>query len=269
MSARTTLTLAVFSLLTLGHARAGSHGGGHVGGSGLGHHHSYFPAGIYAGGFGYVYPVLVVAPNGIPPFGGANASINPVTLVRDRGQLLAGPMPNGSMWDLKARPPEAGKKRGDPARSAQFVTLGDRLFKAGNTRRAEERFEQAIRADPKAAAPRVRLAQLALVRGQYAEAANQFREAQAAQPGWLMNAKDVQSLFAEPGDFARHIAKLETHLQANPADRDAWFTLGAEWFLSGRTKQASDIFVRLSDRAADPTLAAFRDASTPRETPSN
>ena len=53
------------------------------------------------------------------------------------------------------------------------------------------------------------------------------------------------------------IARLEAHLQAHPADRDAWLVLGAEWFLSGRTRKAADVFLRLSDRAPDPALAAF------------
>ncbi|MHC5541759.1 tetratricopeptide repeat protein, partial [Singulisphaera rosea] len=113
------------------------------------------------------------------------------------------------------------------------------------------------------APPRVRLAQCALVRGQYGEAANHFREAQTAEPGWLANAGDIQTIYSEPADFARQIAALESHLQVTPGDRDAWLVLGAQWYLSGRTQKASDVFLRLSDRAADPTLAAFLDATTP------
>jgi len=145
------------------------------------------------------------------------------------------------------------------------VTYGDRLFRAGNNRRAQERYEQAARSDPYSAAPRVRLAQLAFVRGQYAEAANQFREALAAEPGWLGKAFDVQSLYAEPGDFAKQIAKLESHLQVEPQDRDAWLVLGAEWYLSGRTEKAADVFLRLTDRKPDATLAAFLEAATPAD----
>ena len=61
--------------------------------------------------------------------------------------------------------------------------------------------------------------------------------------------------------------KLETHLQANPDDRDAWLVLGAEWFLSGRTTKAADVFRRLNDpnRKPDVALAAFLDASNQAE----
>ena len=45
-------------------------------------------------------------------------------------------------WPLPVAPP----KKVEPAKSKQLVTIGDRLFRAGNTRRAEERYEQAVRA---------------------------------------------------------------------------------------------------------------------------
>jgi tetratricopeptide (TPR) repeat protein len=162
--------------------------------------------------------------------------------------------------------PQAQPVHNDPVRSKQLDTIGDRLFRSGNLKRAAERFDQAMHANPNAAAPRVRLAQVAIMRGNYAEAANRFREAQAAEPGWLINAPDIQSIYGEPRDFAAPIAKLETHLQVEPNDRDAWLVLGAQWYLSGRTRQAADVFSRLTDRQADPTLDAFLAATTPTAT---
>ncbi len=106
--------------------------------------------------------------------------------------------------------------------------------------------------------------QVALSRSRFAEAAERLREAEVVDPGWMTRAPDIQSLYLEPGDFARQISKLENHLQTQPNDRDAWLVLGAELFLSGRTRRAGDIFLRLSDRREDPTLAAFLDATRPR-----
>ena len=148
-------------------------------------------------------------------------------------------------------------------RAGQRVTLGDRLLRAGNVKKAEERYQQASRTAPDLAAPRVRLAQIAFVRGNYTDAALRLREAETAQPGWIITAPDLQSIFGEPTEFARHIAKLETHLQSHPDDRDAWLVLGAEWFLTGRTAKAADVFQRLNDpkRKPDVALAAFLDAS--------
>ena len=119
------------------------------------------------------------------------------------------------------------------------------------------------------AAPHLRLAQIALVRGNYTEAANRLREAETAQPGWIVTAPDIQAIYGEPADFARQIARLESHLQIHPDDRDAWLVLGAQWFLSGRTAQAADVFQRLNDpkRKADVALAAFLDASNQAKPP--
>ncbi len=106
-----------------------------------------------------------------------------------------------------------------------------------------------------------------MMRGQYDVAAARIREAETAQPGWILSAPDIQALYGEPGDFANNIARLETHLQANPNDRDAWLVLGAEWFLSGRTTKAANVFKRLDDpnRKPDGALAAFLEASNQGE----
>lgn len=254
-------------------ALAGSHSGGaphHHGGS---HHHGGgFPFGVGGGWAGYPFPyyqsfgvggfpivfmppIFAYSPNWYPPYA------PPVQAPGWNGNALAGPMPPLAMGRPVADVPK--RKKSEPEKSKQLVTVGDRLFRAGNNRRAAERYEQAAKADPHAAAPRVRLAQCALVKGQYIEAANHFREAQTAEPGWLANATDIQTIYAEPADFAKQIAALESHLQVHPRDRDAWLVLGAQWYLSGRTQKASDVFLRLSDRAPDATLAAFLDASTP------
>ena len=145
-------------------------------------------------------------------------------------------------------------------RGKELLTFGDRLFRAGNLVRAVERYEQAVKLCPDAAAPRVRLAQVALMRGDYNEAADRLREAQTAEPGWTLAADDIQSVFGEPRVFSKQIERLESHLQTHPGDRDAWLVLGAELFLSGRTARAADVFTRLTDRKADETLQAFLDA---------
>jgi tetratricopeptide (TPR) repeat protein len=145
----------------------------------------------------------------------------------------------------------------DEARAKERLTVGDRLFRAGEKVKATRRYEQSLAADPTRAAGYVRLAQVAIARGKYSEAADRFREAQAAEPGWLAFPPDVQNLFGEPANFDATLGALEAHLQANPDDRDAWLSLGAELFLSGRADRARDVFLRLTDRAPDATLRAF------------
>ena len=156
------------------------------------------------------------------------------------------------------------RARANPSRAAELVELGDRAFRGGNFRKAEERYQLAIKADGESSSPHVRLAQVAIIRSNYARAAAHFREAVEAGGGrgWLLDAPDVQSLYGEPREFARRIAQLESHLQARPEDRDGWFVLGAERYLSGHPREAVDAFVRLADRPTDTALTAFQDAAT-------
>jgi Tetratricopeptide repeat len=216
------------------------------------------PQGLFVVGFGYggwyaPSPFLMMNPGWSFPFG----MMNPPPMMM-RGPLLPPPPPG-----MMAPMPNANTQRSDPVRAGQRVTLGDRLLRAGNTKKAEERYQQATRLAPDLAAPRVRLAQIAFLRGNYTDAALRLREAETAEPGWIITAPDIQAIFGEPTDFARHLAKLETYIQSHPDDRDAWLVLGAEWFLSGRTAKAADVFQRLNDpkRKPDIALAAFLDAS--------
>ncbi|MDR3620258.1 MAG: tetratricopeptide repeat protein [Paludisphaera borealis] len=235
------------------------------------------PGAVSSGWVRYRGPfyIATATPSGIvytffpPPFGmpvvvgpGNVGGPLPAPLRFDKGTVAPLPPP-GLIRSAQPERPVVQVRRSDINRSSQLVTLGDRMFRIANWKRAEERYLQAARLDPRAAAPRARLAQIALVREQYREAADRLREAEIAQPGWIVTAPDVQALYAEPADFARYVAKLESHLHAHPDDRDAWLVLGAQWYLSGRAGRAADVFLRLDDphRRPDLILAAFLDAT--------
>jgi tetratricopeptide (TPR) repeat protein len=250
------VTLAGFAFALPGRGlRAAQHGGGH-------HHHGRGGGFGGFGGFGvglpYFYgPIIVMGPG---------MFLAPMPVGMPMGPIMPPPPPgilNGARMG-NVRP--ARMKNADPARAAQLLIVGDRLLRAGNLKKAEERYLQAMRAAPDLAAPRVRLAQVAIARGNFADAASRLREAETAEPGWIVNAPDIQAIFGEPTDFTRQLAKLESHVQTHPDDRDAWLVLGAEWFLSGRTAKAADVFKRLDDpaRKSDVALAAFLDASNQR-----
>jgi hypothetical protein len=276
MSGRKLCSIGVAIVVTMtipaqarpGHVRMlfGQGGRGGHGGHGGGMHHGSggaFPGigfGFGVGGFFPVYsPVLFIGPGAfLPPF----PPMMP-PYMGPPGPLLPPPPPGFIDMQPAVNVRPANFKHGDPARAAQLMTLGDRMFRAANLKKAEERYQQAIRTAPDLAAPRVRLAQIALARGNYVEAANRLRDAETAEPGWLVTAPDIQALYGEPSEFARTLGRLETHLQTNPDDRDAWLVLGAQWFLSGRTAKAADVFKRLDDPARKPdiALAAFLDAS--------
>jgi tetratricopeptide (TPR) repeat protein len=204
-------------------------------------------------------PIVVIAPGSFVP---AVAPIMP-SFAPGRGPLLPPPPPGMVVPPAKEKVARVNLKHGDPVRAGQLITVGDRLFRARNLKKADERYQQAMRAAPDLAAPQARLAQVALARGNFTEAANRLREAETAEPGWIVNAPDIQSIYGEPGEFARSIARLESYLQVHPDDRDAWLVLGAQWFLTGRTAKAADVFKRLDDprRKPDVALAAFLAAS--------
>jgi hypothetical protein len=268
MARRNLLTLGVAALVTMigiakpgpGHtALARQHGGGHHHGGVGGGHGRGGAFGPFNGGFGVGFPFFY------PPVFliGPGMFLAPMPVVMPNGPLMPLPPPGILQPPLLANVRAGRAKNADPARAAQLLLIGDRLLRAGNLKKAEERYLQAMRAAPDLAAPRVHLAQVALARSNYSEAASRLREAETAEPGWIVTAPDVQSIFGEPTDFTRQIARLESHVQTHPEDRDAWLVLGAEWFLSGRTARAADVFKRLNDpaRKSDVALAAFLDAS--------
>jgi len=224
----------------------------------------YYGLGV-GGPFVYSPPLTVVGPGGFAPILGPAfpQGIAPMAGLGGAGGGLGLPTPPPGM----ANPIAAPRPRlANPAKSKELTEIGDRSFRGHNIKRAEDKYKLAIKADLTSPTPHVHLAQVSIARGQYTAAADHLRDAVtvASDAAWLVNAPDIQAIFGEPGDFARQLAKLETHLQANPNDRDAWFVLGAETYLSGRSRQAFDVFQRLTDRRSDEALAAFIEASRPR-----
>ena len=112
------------------------------------------------------------------------SSPSPGLLIEDR---WLHPLRRGLLPRRRGNPPSRPNRK-DAARAEQLVVVGDRLFRGNNIKKAEERYLQAARLDPSSAAPLVRLAQIALVRDQFAEAARRLREAETAQPGWIATA---------------------------------------------------------------------------------
>ncbi len=263
MSLRRRLPLAILAVflpsIALGHGHYGGHA--HHGGSSIGTSGSSYGIPFTVGSGGWAWYGSFGSPFG---FAYSPAYVQPAPLIfpiMANPGLAAGPVPPNMPMPRQRIVRQV--KRSDPAKQGQLVTIGDRLFRAGNLKRASERYDQAVKADPDAAAPRVRLAQIALVRGQFKESADHIRAALAAEPAFLAKAPDIQTIYAEPADFLRQISKLESHVLIEPGDRDAWLVLGAQFYLSGQTRRASDVFIRLSDRQPDPALAAFLDASRP------
>ncbi len=238
--------------------------GGGIASNGLGYgcgtyaigNYGYGGFGIGGLGFGVNYPIAFNNGGGLPliwPVMGNPGGMG--------GGGLMLPMPPGGMMNPNAGAPAPRPRNTN--RAKELVQIGDRSFRGGNIKRADEKYHLASKTDPASPVPHVHMAQVSLARGDYLAAADHLRDAitVSTEGNWLLTTPDIQAIYAEPADFAKHLARLESHLQANPNDRDAWFVLGAESYLSGRTKQAADVFQRLTDRKPDEALAAFMDAS--------
>ncbi len=251
-------------------AAAQESGGGHHDGRHSEHPPGLPPAvvgfgfGIVTGGYQVISPPYQPTQPGFGyggsglPFG-FNPGILPPGQEGPGGLMLphlgAGPLPQRSSTAVR---------KTNPARAEELVEVGDRSFRGGNYRRAEERYLLALKANPVSPVPHVHLTQVSMVRSDYANAATHLRDAIAAGRGngWLLEARDIQAMYGEPGDFSKQIAHLESYLQTHPQDRNAWFVLGAQRYFSGHARDATDALLRLTDRPLDEALTAFLDAST-------
>ncbi len=172
-------------------------------------------------------------------------------------------VPSPMRMDLPQDPPvEVPRKTpralpDDRVRAGRYLKLGDNLFRAGNLNAAVERFKQAEQAARRSPLPLLRLAQVAFLKNEYSNAANRLREAITVEGGWLPTTPNIVALYGEPATFHDGMSRLESYLQANPTDRDAWLVLGVQFYLNGQTQKAGDIFLRLSDRKNDPVLTAL------------
>lgn len=97
----------------------------------------YFAVGPF-GMYGY-YPGIWTGGFGNAPFGSMLPAPMPM-----RGPVIASPPPRlGGQRPQGANKP--ARAPSDPARANQSITVGDRLFRAGNLKKAEERYQQALR----------------------------------------------------------------------------------------------------------------------------
>ena len=220
------------------------------GGFGLGYGVPYYAMAGPNGVSTYVPPILFMGPGGLPGMPG----FNPIPVAIGRGP--AAPPPPPGIWRAGVADQEVNKnKRKDPARAVQLTTFGDRLFRAGNLKKAEERYHQALKAASNKAAPYLRLEQVAWSREAITpRPPTGFVMPRPPNPAGCAIAPDVQSLYAEPAEFSRHVTRLESYLQIASRRPRRLAGPGAQWFLSGRTGRPPTSLFASTIRTAGPTL---------------
>ena len=85
------------------------------------------------------------------------------------------------------------------------MTMGDRLFRAANLKKSEERYHRRSGRPPIWLPREFAWHRSRWRRGNYIDAANRLRDAETAEPGWIVTAPDLQSLYGEPSEFSRTI----------------------------------------------------------------
>ena len=221
----------------------------------------------------YPFYVTTVSPSGQlytylpPPYGGLRFSppiVIPASMPRpkfDPGTVAPLPPP-GLIREARPARPRAHARKGDPAARracSRWATACSGSTTGNGLRIAISRRPGSIRARQRRGwgSLRSRSSANVTVRPPIGFA----RPRPLSRAGSPL--RDVEAIYAEPADFTKQLAKLQSHLHAHPADRDAWLVLGAQWFLSGREGPAADVFRRLDDphRRPDAILAAFLDAT--------
>ena len=253
------------------------------------HGHHGHPYGGYGagprnfGGGGYGYGGYGYGGYGVPVFYGVPYAVGGYGPGLGYGGGFGGqfaPVPFAAVNPVAAMTPvrsvsttTARTKRPDTSFAAETLTLGDRLFRAGNLTKAVERYEQSIKADPSKAAPS-------------GEAWPRWRWSGASittPPNWLREADTVDPTLS-PDQRRRHPTPSTSNRATSrsrspssrrtssriPEDRDAWLLLGAEHYFSGRTRRGRRHLPppdRPPGRAG--TLSAFLSASKARDEPVN
>lgn len=103
-------------------------------------------------------------------------------------------------------------------RSVELADDGRSLFRAGRYDRAAMALLGSSEADHGNAVSRIRAGHALFALGRYEDAVRLIRRAFELQPALATIAYDVRDDYGRAGDFRRHLASLESHVQANPGD---------------------------------------------------
>ena len=113
-----------------------------------------------------------------------------------------------------------------------FLRLGDDAFVVGDYAKAADAYRQAVKSDPESAVARFALAEALLASGEYHQAAYSIREGLKRDPKWVESDLDRRILFPSLKAFRSVQADLDRYVAANPFDATAHFVHGYARFFS-------------------------------------
>lgn len=153
-----------------------------------------------------------------------------------------------------------GRRRAAAERAKQALLTGTRRFKAGDYRRAADRFADAIKAAPDDATPYFFRAFALFAAGQFPAAVDATKAGLKINADWPLADFDMKQLYGDPADLVPQLANLAAELKANPLDRDRLFLLGFVLFVTDDPGKAQPLLEQAARLEADDThLKSFLD----------
>ncbi len=122
------------------------------------------------------------------------------------------------------------------------VELGRWHRERGEYKKAEELFNEALRANPGDAQPYIELGNLRRERGDYKKAEELLVAAREHAPGSVRAHIELGSLYREMGSYNKSREVYEEAIKANPDDPNAYIGLGNLYFVSGERRKAEEAF---------------------------
>ena len=150
-----------------------------------------------------------------------------------------------------------------PARLENQLRLARELDRSGRAAQAETAWDAILQATPGLAEAAVRLAQLALDRGDAARAVGLLAAAAAAHPANTALALDLACAHLAAQQPAQAIVTLETALARAPAFHDGWLLLGEVREVEGDARGALQAWYQAVTRAQRAGLWTGADTTPP------
>ena len=130
------------------------------------------------------------------------------------------------------------------------------MFHAGWYGQAARAFIAAADKNHEDAACRIHAAQCLMAVGMYDDALVHVRRAFELQPLLMQLPMNLAADYQNKADYAKHIAALKAHVEADPKDEQAAVLLAYELFFSDHPQDSSDAMKRIKPLASSDPLAA-------------
>lgn len=136
--------------------------------------------------------------------------------------------------------------------------LAQAYMSRGDSVRAQELYEQVLRAKPDIARVQVNLGAIAAGRGDLAAAIDHYRRGLAADPRSFEGWNNLAAALLEQGKTDDARSALEQALQLRPDDPDALFNLGMARAQAGDVAAAAEIYAQVVSLTPDDAEARYR-----------